>query len=571
MHMKKGIKITAKMILMVLFPLIFISVVSIIMSGSSQKKIVYNLIEEKLEVVALNVESLYEIYADGDYSYEDKVLMKGERVLSEDYALIDPIKEETGLEVTLFWGNERAITTVTDSSGKRAIGTTIDTDFAKDILNGKKNSHFAKNVEIAGADYCGYYIPLCQENGDIVGLIFTGRAKADVESEISASQLKMAGGITVLFIITVIIILILVRKIIDALKGTISRLDDVATGRLDFDMQSEMLQRADEIGDMSQSIQGLIDKFKGIIIDLKTNSDNLKDFSVEFETSFDSIANNISSINEAFDEIANGASTQAGETADANREIARMGSSIEVTADDIEVLNQNSVKMKDYSESAEDTLQELVEISEQTSQAIAAVREQTNMTNQSAQAIQEATDMITQIAAQTNMLSLNASIEAARAGENGKGFAVVADEIRNLSEQSKKSADEITAIVSELIHNSNTSVQTMNQVSDSVQQQDIKLNNTKAMFGSLNEEIASVSTGVDRLRSSIEEIEHMKDTVMASVEQLASIAEENAASTEETSASMAELSSIVAQCHDDTQKLVNISSDLSGHTEHFTL
>lgn len=179
--------------------------------------------------------------------------------------------------------------------------------------------------------------------------------------------------------------------------------------------------------------------------------------------------------------------------------------------------------------------------------------------------------LITGISGQTNILALNASIEAARAGENGKGFAVVADEIRNLSEQSRNSAEEILAIVSELIRNSNTSVETMNHVSGSVQEQNAKLGNTKEMFVSLNTEISSVSSGVERIRHSMEELERVKDTVMASVEQLAAIAEENAASTEETSAAMTELRSIVKQCHDETQELVKISADLNAHTKHFTL
>ena len=69
--MKKGIKITGKIILMVLFPLLFISLTGIIMGGSNQEKTAYRLIEEKLEAVAHNVDSLYSVYSEGDYSFED--------------------------------------------------------------------------------------------------------------------------------------------------------------------------------------------------------------------------------------------------------------------------------------------------------------------------------------------------------------------------------------------------------------------------------------------------------------------------------------------------------------------
>lgn len=569
--MKKGIKLTTKIVLITLFPLVLIGVIAVMMGTSGERNIAYQLVEENLENVAYSVDNIYNLYADGDFSYQNEIFKKGTKDITDDYELLDQIKEQSDIEVTLFWGKQRVLTTITNDKGERVIGTTLDEDFVSDILDGKIKKHFAPTIQIADEDYCGVYAPLKLKNGDIAGMIFTGRAKADVQKEIAKGQIRMIASMTVILCIALIVLIFVVRQIIKALKHTIGRLDDVAEGKLDFEMHGKMLQRADEIGEMSQSIQGLIDEFKSIITDLSDSSQELEEFSNEFGQSFDTIAENISNINVAVDEIANGATSQAGETVEANDEITRMGEAIGHAVDDIELLNHNSDKMRDYSESAENTLQELVAISEQTSQAIDEVRTQTNLTNESAKAIQTATDMITNISAQTNMLSLNASIEAARAGENGKGFAVVADEIRNLSEQSKSSADEIMAIVSELIRNSNTSVTTMNQVSGRVQEQNEKLENTRAMFQSLNQEIASVSDGVNRIREIMEVLEGQKNTVTTSVEQLASIAEENAASTEETSASMTELKDIVKQCHEQTQRLIEISNELNKHTSHFQL
>ena len=569
--MKKGIKLTTKIVLITLFPLVLIGVIAVMMGTSGERNIAYQLVEENLENVAYSGDNIYNLYADGDFSYQNEIFKKGTKDITDDYELLDQIKEQSDIEVTLFWGKQRVLTTITNDKGERVIGTTLDEDFVSDILDGKIKKHFAPTIQIADEDYCGFYAPLKLKNGDIAGMIFTGRAKADVQKEIAKGQIRMIASMTVILCIALIVLIFVVRQIIKALKHTIGRLDDVAEGKLDFEMHGKMLQRADEIGEMSQSIQGLIDEFKSIITDLSDSSQELEEFSNEFGQSFDTIAENISNINVAVDESANGATSQAGETVEANDEITRMGEAIGHAVDDIELLNHNSDKMRDYSESAENTLQELVAISEQTSQAIDEVRTQTNLTNESAKAIQTATDMITNISAQTNMLSLNASIEAARAGENGKGFAVVADEIRNLSEQSKSSADEIMAIVSELIRNSNTSVTTMNQVSGRVQEQNEKLENTRAMFQSLNQEIASVSDGVNRIREIMEVLEGQKNTVTTSVEQLASIAEENAASTEETSASMTELKDIVKQCHEQTQRLIEISNELNKHTSHFQL
>ena len=185
------------------------------------------------------------------------------------------------------------------------------------------------------------------------------------------------------------------------------------------------------------------------------------------------------------------------------------------------------------------------------------------------QQIREATELITSIASQTNLLSLNASIEAARAGEAGKGFAVVAAEIQKLAEQSSSSADIIKKIIGTLATEAQLTVDIVDKVSKTVENQREKLDQTKKRFGELEQGIGDSSRETMNIRTKT----NICDGACKKVEQvfmnLADISEQNAAAAEETTASMTELNATITHLVDTAKQLGEVSDKLNHDLSFF--
>ena len=365
--------------------------------------------------------------------------------------------------------------------------------------------------------------------------------------------------------------LILATIIVKPISRTTGML--IKLSELDFtdedQVQATLEKRKDETGVMGKAIGTLREELSEIIKNITGQSKELYEASNAMSQSADETSQSVEQVEKAINEIAQGANSQAQETQTATEDVIVMGNMIEETNIEVENLRNNARSMRDAGDKAITILSELNEINLKTKEAIQIIYEQTNTTNASVLKIKDATDIISDIAEETNLLSLNASIEAARAGEQGRGFAVVASQIQKLAEQSNESARQIAEIIGLLISDSEKTVETMEDVKTVIEKQNENVMHTEKAFRDVKEGIDQSIESVRSIAAKTEQLDEARVRVVDVVQNLRAIAEENAASTQETSASVEEVGAIMETINDNARQLHSIADELNCSVKKF--
>ena len=537
-------------------------------------------IKSQVESAVAVIQGYYDQYKNGDYTEKEAKELAKEAVRNmryrEDasgYLWIDDTEYNLVMHpiLTEQEGNNRY--DLTDQNGVKITQNIVKT---ADAGGGYNEFYFTKADGKTVAPKVAYSEKFEPWNW----VITTGNYVDDMNVEIESSKAKIRGQFTnmlfsfgivgvVVLAVAIVAAMVFGKKVTIGIKKVEGNLKKTAEGNLTFEIDERLLKRSDEIGAIARSLNGVKQSLAGMIGRVSNTGDQLKDSSEKFSEKFENIMESIRNANSAIEELAQGATSQASETEVVNNKITELGDVINVEKQDVGKLGESVSAMMEYSAEASDSINTLNKITEVTTAAIEVVYEQTNKNNESAVNINKAVEIIKGLAEQTNLLSLNASIEAARAGEAGKGFAVVAEEIRNLSEESSRSAEEIESIVKDLTENVEISVKKMQEVSQNVQEQETRLKETRQAFSSLYDEIHLVEGAAKEIGGQTEVLDSLKQVVADSVNSLASVVQENAASTEETSASMQLLSSAIEECTKDTQALVEMSQKQNAETSKF--
>ncbi|MGF1753831.1 methyl-accepting chemotaxis protein [Vibrio makurazakiensis] len=227
-------------------------------------------------------------------------------------------------------------------------------------------------------------------------------------------------------------------------------------------------------------------------------------------------------------------------------------------------MNQMSISVQEVARNAVDTAQFASEANAEAKQGMAVVKETIDSINTLESELdgtvgllddlaQEATniggilDVILGIAAQTNLLALNAAIEAARAGEQGRGFAVVADEVRGLAQRTQDSTSEIQSLIERLQHGTQDAVESMKKSSDIVKSSVVKAEKSGGAFDTITSSIGKIHDMSTQSASASEQQSVTVEQINQNVVSVNKISRESVDSAEQTVESSQELVSLSDQ------------------------
>lgn len=555
-------KMQSKIITLALLPLLCLGAATILIGQVRISQVVTESIENGLRGSAVSVRDTLSYVGDGEFDLNEDKLYKGEFNVSDAVEIADDIKKAADTDITVFYGDTRYMTSVLDEQGNRVVGTKAGDQVIEKVLkNGEEL--FSTNVDVVGHPYFGYYLPLYETGTtNIVGMVFAGMPQADAKAQITKIISLIAGVFGILFLLCAVVMFVVVRKMVKALRMDADALEQVAKGKLNTQLNEANLKRKDEVGHISRSIMTLKTELMEIIGNIKDQGKALSDSSVYLSEKAETSADHIGQVERAVEEIAQGATGQAEETQKATENVIIMGNMIEETTDEIDAMNENAKLIKQLGQTAIDTLKDLQTINQRTKESIDIIYEQTNTTNSSAQKIKEATALITDIAEETNLLSLNASIEAARAGEQGRGFAVVAAQIQKLAEQSNESARQIEEIITSLLADSEKAVDTMEEVKDIMGQQNDNVMKTDEQVNQVLGQVDQAIEAIGRVAVKTEKLNEARINVTDTVQNLTAVAQENAASTQQSAASVNQVSEIIQEIAESAKQLTDIAEKL---------
>ncbi len=334
----------------------------------------------------------------------------------------------------------------------------------------------------------------------------------------------------IFFIITGTIVCLLLafligKLITKPLVGLSQKVIEVAKNK-DFIIRVEV-KSTDEVGQTALAFNGLVESLQGTINQINENTQSISAASVELSNTTTELERNSTKVIQGIEQ--------------SNSSINQSTNNIKESAQSVEEISKKVNEIQEMAKTAEEDAVLGTEAVQSTKDSIQKISE-------SAREIETVMGVITEIANQTNLLSLNAAIEAAKAGDAGKGFAVVADEVRSLADRSASSVTKTHQLIEVSTSNVNEGAQIIQKAGD--------------VLGNIITQVSEISLRIHEVAQRVTEQDRRTQEMANTADEITEISERN-------SDAMKELSEAIKQVDITADDLSRMADHLREQMETF--
>lgn len=395
----------------------------------------------------------------------------------------------------------------------------------------------------------------------------TQNTNVEILKVVQQSRIFIIGLIVIAVILSILITIAISRSIARPVGKMTTALTEIAAGNLAI--EPVVIRNKDEIGEMATAFNEMSKDLRGIISNAHESALQLAAQAEELSASSEESLAASEMVAETTEKNLLGSESQAAIVSETTLSIGEVVTGINQITEDNEAMLHSTEDVarlvKEGASLMEDVNGQMKVISSAIGQSAGIMSGMENYSEE----IRKVTSLITDIAEQTNLLALNAAIEAARAGEHGKGFAVVAEEVRNLAEQSKRSAGEIGNMIDTMIGSVAQAVTSTEDGSQRVEEGLVVTERTRNVFSRIEQAAGDVSEKVTTVSAAIEHIRTMTNAVSAGSVKIQELAVESSEAAQSTSAATEQQLAANQEISSSAQLLAELSEKLQSDMGRF--